>query len=123
MWVFFAGAGFFSVVQAVGSVEDLVVRARVREDLVRLRRLYVPGLGRIETTPTRDYGVRARVAKPEFAAGLAKAVMAIDYGNFKNEVARQLGPSRAGVYGRIWSILLELQTPSRSLAAGGEGVR
>lgn len=109
MWVFFAKAGFFSVVQPVDSTGYLVVRARVRDDLVRLRRLYVPRLGKIVLTPTRDYGFRAQVTRAEFAAGLAKAVSEIDFSNFKNEVATQLGKDRAHVYAQVWSALLVLQ--------------
>lgn len=109
MWVFFARAGFFSVVQPVDSTGHLVVRARVRDDLIRLRRLYVPGLGRIAATPTRDYGFRALVTRADLAAGLATAVAEIDFSNFKNEVAQRLGGARAKTYERVWAALMELQ--------------
>lgn len=110
MWVFLARAGFYSVVQRGGLRHQLVIRARDREDLVRLQQVYLPTLGAIEATPARDYGFRSTCTKKAFAAALAKAVEAIDFDNFKSETAKSLGVEREAIYHDVWATLLRLQT-------------
>ena len=45
MWIFVVRCGYFSAVQRDGHADQLVVRARDKEDLRRLRELYLPELG------------------------------------------------------------------------------
>lgn len=108
MWIFICNAGFFSVVASGEAADQLVVRARVRDDLVRLRQLYLPGI-RIIATATRDYGWRSCVSKQAWSETLSRAALAIDAKNFKARTEEALGADRAALYGDIWLTLLQLQ--------------
>lgn len=112
MWVFVARAGYFSAVERDGHSDQLVVRARDREDLVRLRKLYLPELGEILDLEGTDYPVRAYTTKRAFSAALAKAVEDITFSNFKAESERTLGKTRASIYGEVWRVLLRLSRPA-----------
>jgi hypothetical protein len=48
-------------------------------------------------------------ARSEIADAVAGLVRAIDYSNFKNEVAARQGKHRADRYGRVWSTLYDLE--------------
>jgi hypothetical protein len=85
----------------------VLVRARVRVDLDRLREL-LPDL-RPWHDPSADYAWRARVDRREWAYALEVMAGEIDYPNFKDAVAARQGGARARMYGRVWSVLLELQ--------------
>lgn len=111
MWIFIARAGFFSVVERDGLTDQLVVRARDPDDLVRLKKLYLPTLGNIEHSPHRDYAARATCSKTTFAAAVEAAVKSIGYTNFKAETAKVLGDEREAVYADVWATLLRLQKP------------
>lgn len=111
MWSFIPKCGFLSVVQHDGRADQVVVRARVADDLVRLKALFVPKLGAIEATPQRDYGWRADCSKAAFARALAKAAADIDYFNVKAETARRLGRAREAVCHEVWATLLQLRSP------------
>ncbi len=103
--------GFFSVVQKSGSSKDeLTVRSRVRADLESLKLKYLPELGMITESASTDYRYRAKAKRSDVMAALVKAVGDIDYSNFKDEVAKVQGTSRAHVYGEIWHTLHKLQT-------------
>lgn len=107
--------GFFSIVAArptrAGSNKDmLIVRARVKSDLVRFRDAYMPLMGRIYSTPDRDYPYRAIVTRKMVSAAMAKVTMDITYDNFKDEVARVLGHGRANLYHRVWDTLRNLES-------------
>lgn len=106
MWVT-TTRGFFSVVAHRDKPETVLVRARVREDLEALAELAGPL--DITDTPDGDYGFRAEAARERWSAALVLLASEIDYGNFKNAVAERQGHERAGVYGRVWSALRELQ--------------
>ncbi len=123
MWVFLAKAGFFSVVQNVDDAETVVVRARCRDDLVRLGQLYLKNAGPIVDTPTRDYAHRLFVGKKAFADAIAAAALDIDIFNFKNATSTFLGPARAALYGRVWSVLLDLQRPRSTENEHGGSIR
>ncbi len=104
--------GFFSIVQKPGdaSAGTLTVRARVRADLVALAQHGLPGLGTIEESTDTDYRFRAQAPRAQVAAALAAMAEAIDYDNFKDEVAQRQGHARSKLYGKVWSVLHALQT-------------
>lgn len=110
MWIM-TPFGFFSIVakpsdRAAGTV---TIRARDAADLERLR-AHVPGLGPTVTGAGTDYPARAVASRAELGQFLARFVeTGLDYQNFKSEVARQQGPVRAKVYGRVWDALLEIE--------------
>lgn len=108
MWVF-TKVGFFSAVE--GDLEEgqteprLMVRARVKGDLEALRSQYAPELGPTLEWPGRDYPYRAFISKQHFAEAMVRAVLDLDYGNFKSKVAEVQGYDRAHLYGGVWSVM------------------
>lgn len=85
MWVFLNDA-FFSIVEpsvdSNGSSEELLVRARFREDLGRVFPNAV-----VEETEKRDYAFRALIKRTEVADALAAEVSRINYNNFKKSIS------------------------------------
>jgi hypothetical protein len=110
MWIF-TKLGFFSVVQKPDDHAEgtLTIRSRVRADLEALRTEYIPTLGSIIEHAGTDYRYRAKASRTDVQAAMAKIVGDITYSNFKNEVAKQQGKSRAATYGKVWSALYPLQ--------------
>ena len=107
MWIL-SPVGFFSAVQKPGDTH-LTIRVRVKADLDALRERYFPELGETQIGGGTDYPYRATAEKEPFAAALGRIAMDIDYDNFKNEVKKQQGPSRARAYGEVWSALYDLE--------------
>lgn len=105
MWLF-TSIGFFSVVQKPGT-DYLTVRSRVASDLEQLRERYMPELSATIEGVGSDYPFRATISHKDFAQGLAQVALDINYGNFKDEVARQMGDDRADIYGKVWATLLQ----------------
>jgi 8-oxo-dGTP pyrophosphatase MutT (NUDIX family) len=110
MWLI-TPIGFFSIVQkATDKTGDtLTVRARVRSDLEALRERYLPSLGAITESRSNDYRFRAVARRSEVAAAAAAMIDALDYSNFKNEVARRQGRKREALYHDVWDVLYALQ--------------
>ena len=102
--------GFYSIVAKPGqrAAGLLTVRARVRDDLVRLRQRLLPALGPIEANAGTDYQFRAVAPAADVADAARGAVADIAYGNFKGAVATTLGRRRAHVYADVWSALHKL---------------
>jgi hypothetical protein len=100
--------GFYSVVQHRSDPEQLIVRARTKEDIEALR-TYLPDL-QPYTDRRADYRWRAVVTRAEWVQAVAQMVAEIDYPNFKAAVGRRQGSKRATTYGQVWKILLELQS-------------
>lgn len=96
--------GFFSVVQKPGE-ELLTVRARAAADLHRLRKR-MPALQPTIEGGGTDYPYRARVSRAEYALAMVDVVRDLDYSNFKNAVAKEMGSKRSHVYHGVWSTLL-----------------
>lgn len=110
MWVM-SKRGFFSISKPdhVGA-DEVVIRARVRADLVELQRLgFVTD---IQDTPTADYPHRATVKATALAAWLGMEAMTLDYSNFKATIGAR-DPVRAALYARIWEVGVQLTTALR----------
>ena len=107
MWLFTA-FGFFSIVQKQKG-DMLTIRARVREDLDRLREQYLPSLSSTVAGGGTDYPFRATAGRKAVATAVARIAEDITYSNFKNEVARELGHERAHVYGSVWGVMRGLE--------------
>lgn len=110
MWLI-TPTGFFSVVRKPSDVATgtLTVRARVRSDIDALREQWLPTLGATQESRNTDYRFRATAPQPDVAAAIARIVEAIDYDNFKDEVARRQGATRAHRYHDVWAALMPLQ--------------
>lgn len=108
MWIQ-SKAGFYSCVADWNNKNHIVVRARVRKDINRLRVMYMPELGDTLSTPKNDYPFRAKILKKNFEKGLAKMAMDVDYGNFKSEIGRVQGREREEIYHQVWAVLFKLE--------------
>ena len=121
MWLF-TTVGFFSVVQKANQ-EELTVRARVKEDIDRLRTKYMPQLTPTVTGGGTDYPFRATISHDDFAFGLAQVAHDIRYANFKGEVARTQGVKREAAYGKVWAALQALENEVKPAAAGKKSAK
>lgn len=125
MWLF-TKHGFFSVVCArQGDGRDrrsidtdrLMVRARVRSHLDRLKERFPELLGACEIVEFAgtDYAHRIFVDKPTWAKVIAGLTDEIDYGNFKDEVKQHQGFSGKDYLDSlhdVWSVMNDLQKQS-----------
>ena len=105
MWLF-TPFGFYSVVRIEGA-KVLTVRARVRADLNRLRRRYLPSLSPTVATPMADYPYRATVSAADLARAAQRIIEDIDYPNFKNAVLGELGEDREALCHGVWEVMRE----------------
>ena len=107
MWLF-TTIGFFSVVQKDGE-QHLTVRARSSADLHRLRTSFMPEQSAPLNKQGTDYPYRATISRQAFAKGMARIGEAIDYHNFKDEVADRMGTERAHTYHHVWTALKRIE--------------
>ena len=107
MWLF-TPIGFFSVVADRDRRDQLIIRARVHEDLQALRDRYLPELLLVDQAGT-DYAWRAWVARDRWETAAAAMAAAIDYPNFKNAVQERQGSGRAHAYMEIWQVMYGVQ--------------
>ncbi len=103
MWTFNKD-GFFSAVEHRDNPDQLMVRARCREDIERLADKLD---AEVVHTPNADYAYRITVLKSAFAEYMRDAVMDLDYLNFKDACAGYGARSRA--YMDVWSAMHRLQ--------------
>jgi hypothetical protein len=108
MWLI-TERGFYSVVAHRDEPNHLIVRARVRADLVALEALAPLIDVRIMETPDADYSYRAIVTREDWQAAVAVLTAGIDYDNVKGMVAERQGPERAAIYSNVWADLLALE--------------
>jgi hypothetical protein len=111
MWILHPNVGFLSVVEKPWDNGTLTIRARVGDDLVRLK-AYLPEMSEIIESDDSDYRYRASAPRSGFEAAMARLAAGIDYDNFKNAVARRQGYQRAAIYGDVWADLLRLESLS-----------
>lgn len=111
MWILMPSGGFISAVRkpADEARGTITIRARVRADLIELRDNFLPGLGPIVSGGGTDYAFRSVAKADDFADACSAMAAAVDYRNYKDHVAAVKGKARAGVYGRLWSVLYGLQ--------------
>ena len=103
MWIT-TTIGFFSVVQK-RNTDHVTIRARARGDLDRLREHYLPELSETLDHVGTDYPYRATATHEQWAEAMRRLCMDLDYDNFKNAVARDMGWTRERVYHNVWSTL------------------
>lgn len=103
--------GAYSIVKKHCEPDELLVRARVLDDLKRLAEKLNISENAIIETPRADYLYRMTVKASAFAEYLATAAFAIDYRNFKTSLPfeTQLDKKRAQAYSAVWSALHHLQ--------------
>jgi len=106
MWLFTTD-GFYSAVAHREATDTVVVRARTRDDVMRL--IESVGQGSLVETPHCDYRYRVCLPRATWAAYVASAAEAIDYPNFKAAVAEREGADRANAYGAVWAAMFAFQ--------------
>ena len=137
MWVF-STTGFFSATLTNPSYRELpkkqqkghiMVRARVREDLERLREIHVdaalqPLEPEILELPGHDYPYRMVVTTQSWVTLAAILAERIDYSNFKSAVDKALpgeeGYARHSLYMRVWSVMNGAEEWLRERVAGSK---
>ena len=103
MWVF-TRHGFFSVVQDRGEATALMVRARVREDLVDAF-----GESGIVENEGADYRFRKSVNRVEFGRYMVDAVDAIDYTTGVKDMIDKGETRRHRMLYEVWGAHFRLQ--------------
>lgn len=109
MWIF-CKYGFFSAVQHIDKPDTLLIRARFKGDLERLRKQFEPCYRedcKIRETPDADYRYRMECPKYAFSDFLEKLADDIDYPNFKDAVHD--GTVRDTAYMNCWRALWAAQ--------------
>ena len=111
MWILHPKVGFLSLVQKDWNKpnDTLTIRARVYDDLVRLK-AYLPSMSDIISSEDSDYRHRAVADREAVMTAMAQLAADVRYDNFKDEVASLQGYTRAAIYGRVWHDLYRLQT-------------
>ena len=106
--------GFFSIVDKDPTGQGrLCVRARVEDDLSRLRDKYLPELSATERSQSTDYEYRAYGDREVVSRAVSQMALDIDYPNMKAAAELQLGIERELIYTRAWSALLALKPRGR----------
>jgi hypothetical protein len=111
MWLF-TRCGFFSVVTAdrrKGEAPQLMVRARVADDLHALRLKYAPDLGPTLQHTGTDYPYRALITREGWAAAMSAIALDLDYRNFKSEVDKRQGVERHRLYAKVWGVMYDAE--------------
>jgi UDP-3-O-acyl-N-acetylglucosamine deacetylase len=102
MWVF-TTSGFLSAVYKDGALQ---VRAR---DCKSLDALAKSTSAAIIATPLADYPYRIAITNEQFSNWLSQQVQAIDYKNFKSEIADSRGYGFAKPLNQVWSVMHEVE--------------
>lgn len=109
MWTI-TRSGFYSTVQLETDPGLLVVRCRRRADMEAFARFANTEL--IVFSRDRDYPYRVVVRHELWASFLAREALAIDYSNFKDEIALE-DPARSWILGDVWATLMRLEATER----------
>ncbi len=112
MWLF-TKHGFFSIVQDKDDEDYLLVRSRVKGDIESLIEDYSDYKSRardlaVQETKNSDYRYRIRLSRKTASDLLAKAILDIDYTNYKAAV-HMVDQRRSEYYGMIWAIMADMQ--------------
>lgn len=121
MWVASPSGGFYSAVEDSRDPSRVIVRARLRQDLVVLGEEVLTGLLSDEAIiedPERDYPFYVRMSKKVWAAAVGTLAMRVDYPVFRDAVIEHQGPRRAEVYELAWASLTNLEPGYRARRDG-----
>jgi UDP-3-O-acyl-N-acetylglucosamine deacetylase len=102
MWVF-TTSGFVSAVYKDGALQ---VRARDRKSLEVLSK---ETAATVIATPLADYPYRIAITNEQFSKWLTQQVIAVDYKNFKSEIAITRGYGFAKSLNKVWSVMHEVE--------------
>lgn len=115
--------GFYSVVRQPDG-DDVLVRARVKNDLINLVHLAQLDAEIIETEGA-DYPFRAVISAAQFEQVMAALAQTLDYENFKHRIGALPDQwHKDEAYGRMASAMRAMEEPSdEEIAAGDGGLR
>ena len=121
MWIF-SKDGFVSVVKDRYCEEDeVVIRARKREDLEAVLDMMETEAPGIITLPHADYRYRTIVKRRDFALAVARIAIEIDYPNFKSAACPPGSDMKRTVaYHQCWDALRRLQEGETFDIEGGD---
>ena len=102
MWVF-TTLGFVS---AVYKDDAMQVRARDKKSLSALSKQTG---AEVKATPLADYPYRIAITKEQFAVWVTQQALAVDYKNFKSEVADLRGYNFASPLNKVWSAMHDVE--------------
>lgn len=102
MWIF-QNKSMISIVEDKDDPDYVVVRARVKEDLLDM----FPETYIIESVNS-DYQFRVFISKQEMALIIYGRIMGIDYHNFKNSIPAN-DDLRYNAYSSVWYQMLKFQ--------------
>lgn len=125
MWIFTV-FGFYSVIEHRDDKKLVLIRARIKGDLERLRDRYFKTekgevrLGEITCTPAADYPYRALAWKDEFAQAMMHMAEDVNYTNFKSAVSKESSWERHDLYMKVWSIMKGAESILRDLRKRGK---
>ena len=113
MWVLTSFGAFMPALRyekdvAPGDERKLQIRARRDRDLLRLKALYMPNMGKIVRNAGTDYEVRVYCTHAEWAEVMARMSMDIDYQSFKNTTDRWKDDQLHRAYLRVWNALYDV---------------
>lgn len=120
MWIFTRDGFFSTTTDKRTDGANVMVRARVREDLERLvKAIDGPTLEPLELeileSKRADYRYRVVMPRGHWVAYVANAAMDIDYTNVKDTLApTKTDPVRHGAMMKVWSAMYALQPGGRS---------
>jgi hypothetical protein len=108
MWLL-TTIGFYSITQNARVPGEMMIRARMEEDIENLRKV-IPSLSETMFTTHSDYAYRAFCSQEELSKGLATLGEMIDYtGDFKGNVSKRQGKERGSIYLSVWNALHKLR--------------
>ena len=108
---YFLKDGFFSAVQNQHcTANEVMVRARLREDIERLAAATNTPAESVMATPDADYAYRLKLSKHVWADYVYHAGLDIDYPNFKAACAKG---ARGHAYAQVWAAMYDLQEINR----------
>ena len=102
MWLF-SETGFISIVRHRDQADVFVVRARDRKSLEPLA---ASSGAEIKITPDADYPYRVFAPESVVTELVTQSLRALQYPNFKSQVAKTRGADYAYLLHDVWSVLL-----------------
>jgi hypothetical protein len=107
MWIF-TTSGFVSAVKN-NDDRTIIVRSRDRESLEQISaKCHSP----IKKTPFADYPYRVFIRHEDFISWIANEASALNYRNFKSEVAVTRGKDFSRTLGEVWSTMCKVEDSS-----------
>lgn len=102
MWIFTTSV-FVSAVYKDGGV---IVRSRDEESLMSLE-IFIGS--RIKKTPLADYPYRLKTDHDSFTSWISTQAKALNYSNFKSEIAATRGYEFAAPLNKVWSVMHDVE--------------